>query len=46
VPEDVGIYRGEVLAMIEALMDIRAGVRNILWILEDGDEAEEMEEDS
>jgi hypothetical protein len=46
LPEDLGIYRGEVLAMIEALMDIRAGVRNILRILEDDDEAEEMEEDS
>jgi hypothetical protein len=42
----MGIYRGEVVTIMEALIAIRAGVRNILRILEDDDEAEEMEEDS
>jgi hypothetical protein len=44
VPEEMGIYRGEVLAMMEALADIRADMRYILRILEGDDEAEEEEE--
>jgi hypothetical protein len=44
--EETGIYRGEVLDIIGALADIRADCREILRILEEGDETEEEEEDS
>jgi hypothetical protein len=46
VPEAAGIYRGEVLAIMEALADILVDVRHIRRILEDNDEAEEEEDDS
>jgi hypothetical protein len=46
VPEATGIYRGEVLAIMEALADLLADVRHIRRILEDNDEAEEEEDDS
>lgn len=42
----MGIYRGEVLAIMEALSDIRAEVRHIRELLEEDDEAEEEENDS
>jgi hypothetical protein len=45
VPEEMGIYRGEVLAIMEALADIRVNTNAILQILEDGDEAEEEEDE-
>jgi len=41
----MGIYRGEVLAIMEALADIRAEVRDIRGLLED-DETEEEKDDS
>jgi hypothetical protein len=46
MPEEMGIYRGEVLTIMEALADIRADVHSIRAILEDEDEAEEEEDDS
>ena len=46
VPEKMGIYRGEVLTIMEALADIRTDVRDIRSLLEDEDEAEEEEDDS
>jgi hypothetical protein len=45
VPEEMGIYRGEVLTIMGALADIRVGVDHIRAILEDEDEAEEEEGD-
>jgi hypothetical protein len=44
LPEEMGIYRGEVLTIMEALADIRADVRDIKIFLED-DEAEEEDEE-
>jgi hypothetical protein len=41
VPEEMGIYRGEVLTIMGALADLKAGVRAILKLLEDEDEEEE-----
>ena len=45
MPEETGIYRGEVLTIMGALADIRAGVDHIRAILEDEDETEEEEGD-
>jgi hypothetical protein len=45
MPEEMGIYRGEVLTIMGALADIRAGVAHIRAILEDEDETEEEEGD-
>jgi hypothetical protein len=45
MPEEMGIYRGEVLTMMGALADIRMGVDHIRAILEDEGEAEEEEGD-
>ena len=41
VPEELGIYRGEVLTIMGALADLRVGVDHIRAILEDEDETEE-----
>ena len=41
MPEERGIYRGEVLTIMGALADIRVGVDHIRAILEDEDETEE-----
>jgi hypothetical protein len=46
VPEEMGIYRGEVLDIIGALADIRADCLEIRTILENDDETEKEEEDS
>jgi hypothetical protein len=46
MPEEMGIYRGEVITIMEALVDIRATVDHIEQLLEEDDEAEEDEEDS
>jgi hypothetical protein len=46
VPEEMGIYRGEVLTILEALADIRVTADHIEQLLEGDDEAEEDEEDS
>jgi hypothetical protein len=46
VPETTGIYRGEVLAILGALADIRADILYTIRLLENDDEAEEEEEDS
>jgi hypothetical protein len=45
--EETGIYRGEVLAIMNALMDMHAELRHIRWLLEgeDGEEEEEQEGD-
>jgi uncharacterized membrane protein len=43
--EETGIYRGEVIAMLGALADIRMDVSRIRELLEDDDEAEEEEEE-
>jgi hypothetical protein len=45
VPEEMGIYRGEVATIMGALADLRVGVDYIRAILEDEDEAEEEEGD-
>jgi hypothetical protein len=45
MPEEMGIYRGEVLTIMGALADIQVGVRTIRRLLEDEDEAEEEEGD-
>jgi hypothetical protein len=45
VPEEMGIYRGEVATIMGALADLRVGVDHIQAILEDEDEAEEEGED-
>jgi hypothetical protein len=44
VPEEMGIYRGEVLTIMGALADVGANVEAILQLLEDEDEAEEEED--
>lgn len=46
VDEEVGIYRGEVVAMMTALADIHVGVYRILSYIEgeDGDDEGEEEE--
>jgi hypothetical protein len=41
MPEEMGIYRGEVITIMEALVDIRATVDHIEQLLEEDDEAEE-----
>jgi hypothetical protein len=41
VPEEMGIYRGEVATIMWALADLRVGVDHIEAILEEEDEAEE-----
>jgi hypothetical protein len=41
----LGIYRSEVLDMIDALVDIKYDVRGILRYLEGEDDGEEAEED-
>jgi hypothetical protein len=41
VPEEMGIYRGEVATIMGALADIRVGVDHVRAILEEGDEGEE-----
>lgn len=41
VAGDTGIYPGEALAIMEALVDIHAEVRYIRELLEDDDEPEE-----
>jgi hypothetical protein len=46
VPEETGIYRGEVLTIMGALADIRVTVDHIEQLLEEDDEAEEDEENS
>jgi hypothetical protein len=49
VDEEMGIYRGEVLAIMGALADISADVRQIALLLdddEDEDGQEEAEDDS
>lgn len=45
--EERGIYRGEVIALMGAIADIRVDVRRILWYIEgeDDDEWEEEEEE-
>ena len=45
VPEEMGIYRGEVLTIMQALADIRVNTNTILRLLEDEDEAEEEEDE-
>jgi len=47
VPEETGIYRGEVLTIMVALFDIRAELQQIRRLLEDenGEEEEEQEGD-
>ena len=45
MPEEMGIYRGEVATIMGALADLRVGVDHIRAILEDEDEAEEEEGD-
>jgi hypothetical protein len=44
VPEEMGIYRGEVLTIMGALSDIRVDIEYIRWLLEEDDEAEEEED--
>jgi hypothetical protein len=44
MPEEVGIYRGEVITIMGALADIRVDLEYIRWLLEDDDEAEEEED--
>jgi hypothetical protein len=44
--EETGIYRGEVLALIGALADIRWDVVQIRKLLEDEDGSEEEEAES
>jgi cytosine/adenosine deaminase-related metal-dependent hydrolase len=46
LPEATGIYRGEVLAILGALADIRTDVLYAIRLLENDDEAEEEEEDA
>jgi len=41
VPEEMGIYRGEVLTIMEALADIRVTLDHVEQLLEEDDEAEE-----
>jgi len=43
--EEMGIYRGEVTQIFEALFDIRSGVFDILGYVEGDDGEEEEEED-
>lgn len=42
----MGIYRGEVTDIIDALVDIKYGVRRILRYIEDEDDGEEEEEEA
>jgi hypothetical protein len=44
VPEETGIYRGEVLTIMGALSDIRVDIEYSRWLLEEDDEAEEEED--
>jgi hypothetical protein len=44
MPEEMGIYRGEVATIMGALADIRVDLEYIRWLLEDDDEAEEEED--
>jgi hypothetical protein len=46
VPEEMGIYRGEVLTIMGALSDISVTVEHIRRLLEEDDEAEDEQEDS
>ena len=46
VPEEMGIYRGEVTSIMEALLDIRAELRDIRRLLEENDEEEAQENDA
>jgi len=41
VDKEQGIYRGEVIAIIGALADIRVVVDTILWYIEEDDEEDE-----
>jgi hypothetical protein len=43
VDEEMGIYRGEVFAIMGALADVIAGVRQIIGLLDREDEDEEAE---
>jgi hypothetical protein len=43
VPEEMGIYRGEVFTIMGALADIQVGLRVIHGLLEDEDGTEEEE---
>jgi hypothetical protein len=43
--EEVGIYRGEVFAIMGALADLKADVKTILGYIEEEDDGEEEEED-
>ena len=44
VDEARGIYRGEVLAIIGALADLKSDVGRLLWLAEGGDDEEEEED--
>jgi hypothetical protein len=46
MPEEMGIYRGEVLSIMETLMEIRAEIRDLRGLLEDDDEEETDEDDA
>ena len=43
--EETGIYRSEVRDIFKALMDVKAGVLQIVSYIEDEDHGEEEEED-
>jgi F420-dependent methylenetetrahydromethanopterin dehydrogenase len=46
MPEEMGIYRGEVLTIMGALSVIRVTVEYIRRLLEEDDEGEDEQEDS
>jgi hypothetical protein len=43
--DEVGIYRGEVRAIMLALLELRDRVDRILWYMEEDDDEEEEAED-
>ena len=43
--EEQGIYRGEVITIMNVLADLRAKVERILQYVEGGDDEQEEEED-
>jgi hypothetical protein len=45
VPEEMGIYRGEVLSIMIALADLRVELRQIRRLLEDENGEEEEDEE-
>jgi hypothetical protein len=45
MPEEMGIYRGEVTTIMEALADLNVDVRRIRELLEEDEEEEEQEGD-